>query len=252
MTGIFCIHKIYLYSPHFRFTFQKNNRILNVPTVGKIKKRCKMSRIRKNHGERLTEILDVAEKLFFSKGYDNATINDILEITDIGKGTFYHYFKSKEEVMEAIIDRMVKMIVERETVVANDTSLSAHEKMKLMLLYLNIDDEENRPIIEEINKPSNAKMHERSMYKITEVISPILAKVVEEGIAEGVYQTDYPLETIEGLIILSHYMVDTAMPLLDFDRIVSRARALVRMIELSLGAQTGSFAFLLEGFDNQN
>ncbi|TLQ15748.1 TetR/AcrR family transcriptional regulator [Lactococcus raffinolactis] len=211
-----------------------------------------MSRIRKNHDERLTEILDAAEKLFATKSYDLTTVNDILEVVGIGKGTFYHYFKSKEEVMEAVLDRLTALIVEKIVIVADDSTLSAHDKMKQMLLYLNIDDEDNRTIIEELNNPSNAKMHEKSMYKINETVSPILAKVVEEGIAEGVYQTDYPLETIEGLIILSHYMVDTAMPLLDFDRIVSRARALVRMIELSLGAQAGSFAFLLEGFDNQN
>ena len=122
-----------------------------------------MSRIRKNHDERLTEILDAAEKLFATKSYDLTTVNDILEVVGIGKGTFYHYFKSKEEVMEAVLDRLTALIVEKIVIVADDSTLSAHDKMKQMLLYLNIDDEDNRTIIEELNNPSNAKMHEKSI-----------------------------------------------------------------------------------------
>lgn len=231
-------------------TSKKNISILNVPTVGKTKRGVKMSRIRKDHDSRLTEILDESEKLFFIKGYEETTVNDILDAVGIGKGTFYHYFKSKEEVMDAITDRMVGLIVEKISVIANDSSQSAHDRMKLMLMYMNINDGANRPIIEEIHKPSNAKMHGKVCTKIEEVISPILAKVVEEGVAEGVYHTDYPLETIEGMIILSNYMVGIATPLLDFERIIKRVHALVKIIELSLGAETGSFDFLLANFEN--
>lgn len=61
----------------------------------------------KEYEERRNEILDTAEKLFVSKGYMKTTVNDILREIGIAKGTFYHYFKSKEEVMDAIITRIV-------------------------------------------------------------------------------------------------------------------------------------------------
>ena len=61
-------------------------------------------RISKEYDERKNEILDTAERLFHTKGYEKTTINDILKEVNIAKGTFYYYFKSKEEVMDALIE----------------------------------------------------------------------------------------------------------------------------------------------------
>ncbi|MDF2532153.1 MAG: TetR family transcriptional regulator [Clostridia bacterium] len=62
-------------------------------------------RITKEYDERRNEILDTAEKLFHAKGYEKCTVNDILKEISIAKGTFYHYFRSKEEVLDAIVSR---------------------------------------------------------------------------------------------------------------------------------------------------
>jgi AcrR family transcriptional regulator len=60
-------------------------------------------RVIKEPEERRNEILDTAETLFFTKGYGKTTVNDILQAIGIAKGTFYYYFKSKEEVMDAVL-----------------------------------------------------------------------------------------------------------------------------------------------------
>lgn len=65
-------------------------------------------RIVKEYEERRKEILETAERLFLKKGYTKTTVNDILKEIGIAKGTFYHYFKSKEEVMDEIIMRIIK------------------------------------------------------------------------------------------------------------------------------------------------
>lgn len=65
-------------------------------------------RIVKEYEERRKEILETAERLFLTKGYTKTTVNDILKEIGIAKGTFYHYFKSKEEVMDEIIMRIIK------------------------------------------------------------------------------------------------------------------------------------------------
>ena len=65
-------------------------------------------RIIKEYEERRKEILETAERLFLTKGYTKTTVNDILKEIGIAKGTFYHYFKSKEEVMDEIIMRIIK------------------------------------------------------------------------------------------------------------------------------------------------
>jgi len=64
-------------------------------------------RISKEPEERRNEILDTAEMLFFTKGYARTTVNDVLQVIGIAKGTFYYYFKSKEEVMDAVVVRFI-------------------------------------------------------------------------------------------------------------------------------------------------
>lgn len=70
-------------------------------------------RISKEHDVRRNEILDKAESLFEVKGYNKTTVNDILREVNIAKGTFYYYFKSKEEVLDAVIDRYLEIALER-------------------------------------------------------------------------------------------------------------------------------------------
>ena len=61
----------------------------------------------KDGEERKKEILMIARKLFVEKGYDQTSINDILKIIEIAKGTFYYYFTSKEELLEEIIMQII-------------------------------------------------------------------------------------------------------------------------------------------------
>ena len=66
---------------------------------------------RKEPEERKKEILDIAEELFIAKGYDNTSTTDILERVGIARGTMYYHFKSKEEILDALIDRVIQGIV---------------------------------------------------------------------------------------------------------------------------------------------
>ena len=63
--------------------------------------------------ERKKEILDIAEQLFIEKGFDNTSTNDILREIGIARGTLYYYFKSKEEILDAVIDRITNQLVEK-------------------------------------------------------------------------------------------------------------------------------------------
>ena len=62
-------------------------------------------RVVKEAAERRKEILDAAEQLFAAKGYDKTSTNDILEKVGIARGTLYYHFKSKEDILDAVIDR---------------------------------------------------------------------------------------------------------------------------------------------------
>src|SRR6266705_6550282 len=59
------------------------------------------------------QILDAAGRLIHLQGYHCTSLDDVLRESGVGKGNFYYYFKSKEELGYAIIDRLVRGFVER-------------------------------------------------------------------------------------------------------------------------------------------
>ena len=86
-------------------------------------------RIVKEATERKNEILDAAAVLFMKKGFDNTSTNDILDAVGIARGTLYHHFKSKEEVMDALIDRQMEKILSAARQAAADLSVPVEERI---------------------------------------------------------------------------------------------------------------------------
>lgn len=91
-------------------------------------------RIVKEYEERRKEILETAERLFLKKGYTKTTVNDILKEIGIAKGTFYHYFKSKEEVMDEIIMRIIKEDVTKAKRIVSNPDIPVLDKLFKILM----------------------------------------------------------------------------------------------------------------------
>lgn len=202
-------------------------------------------RVSKKHDVRLNEILDAAQALFVQKGYEKATVNDILERVEIGKGTFYHYFKSKEDVMNAVISRMIGDVVSATTAIAENPLLDAHEKFKQIIGAVNLSESPNRGMIEELHDYSNAQMHQKSIVETIQAVAPIMGEVIEQGVREGIYGVEYPRETVEFLLAANQFMFDEGIIKWQPEELVVRAAAFVQMVERTLGASSGSFDFLL-------
>ena len=151
-------------------------------------------RIIKEHGERRTEIIDAAENLFAAKGYASTAISDILEALNIAKGTFYHYFASKEALMDAVIERYIDAEMAVAQAVADDPKISAHEKMFRILTDAGRDNERGDRLEKEASAVGNADMHQRTMASIVLRLSPILEGIVRQGMREGTFNTAYPKE----------------------------------------------------------
>ena len=96
-------------------------------------------RIVKPAEERKNEILDVAEELFAEKGFDNASTNDIINRIGIARGTLYHHFGSKEEILDAIVERMTGEGISRAKAIVADKNTPLLERLTGTFLALNID-----------------------------------------------------------------------------------------------------------------
>lgn len=151
----------------------------------------------KDHNERKKEILDTAQVLFSMKGYERCSVNDILNEIGIAKGTFYHYFKSKEEVLDAIVERTTELIISRGEDATKRDELSPIDKLMQVFLSIRIEDEMPSDLLEEIHKSENALMHQKSLSATVAALTPILVNVIEEGIKKGDFRVEYPREYMQ-------------------------------------------------------
>lgn len=191
---------------------------------------------------RRSQILDEAEELFVTKGYNKTTVIDILDRVGIAKGTFYYYFKSKEEVMDEIIFRIVDRDVEKAKIILDDDKLGPIEKIQKILMDQKpeIGDRKNK-IIDQFHAPGNAEMHQRSLVYSVKELSPVLAEVVKRGVDEGVFDTKYPLESVEFLMAAAEFIFDIGICSWSQAELEKKAKAFINTVERVLGAKSGSF-----------
>lgn len=199
--------------------------------------------ISKPYDERKNEILDVSENLFATKGYAKTTVNDILDGVQIKKGTLYYYFKSKEEIMDAVIMRMANNTRLATQMIADTPGQSANEKL---FRVFSEQPGKNDAIIEQLHHEDNSAMHLKSLIESMLAISPAMTQIIEQGIAEGIYKTPYPRESFEILFTGAQFLLDPALFNWSPEEQQLKITAFVFAMEAVLGAEKGCFDFLFE------
>lgn len=165
-------------------------------------------RIVKEAEERKNEILDVAGKLFGKKGYDATSTNDILKEIGIARGTLYYHFKSKEDILDAMIERITNNLVANASEIAGKKDVPVLQRLTQMMLVLNVNNDLGHEIKEQIHEPQNALMHQKMQERLLAGITPIATNLIEEGSAQGISQTDYPAEVAEMALLYSNIVFD--------------------------------------------
>lgn len=168
-------------------------------------------RIVKEAVERRNEILDVAERLFCTKGYDNTSTNDILAEIGIARGTLYYHFKNKEDILDAMIDRILDGIIRKARMIALDESMPVLERLTKTVLAANVDTKTGDMILEQVHKPQNALMHAKMQEKLLSQMVPLFVKIIEDGMSQKLMRTDYPEDTIQMLLLYSHTVFDDSI-----------------------------------------
>lgn len=148
-------------------------------------------------------ILDAAQRLFLEKGYENTTIQDIVnELGGLTKGAVYHHFKSKEEIMEAVSDRMFFSNNPFEAV-QERSDLTGLEKLRQAVVIHNADEEQGEITRQAAALMKNPQMLAGMLVSNREILTPYYRKLIDEGIADGSITTRYPREISELLPILT-------------------------------------------------
>ena len=157
-------------------------------------------RIVKEAEERKNEILDKAAALFAKKGYDGTSIGDILEKVGVARGTLYYHFRSKEEILDALVERISNSIIANAKKAAGNKEHSVVDRIVETVSCLKPQSEIGDEILEQVHKPQNALMHQKMELIMIKGAIPVIAELIAEGVEEKTFNTKYPLNVAELLI----------------------------------------------------
>jgi len=212
-----------------------------------------MARVSKEYDERLNELLDAGQQLFFQKGYDLTSINDIIEKVGVAKGTFYHYFDSKDDLLDKIVDRWSQATLERVKELIKKEDLNALEKMNRFFITIRDYKIENlelmKVLINVLYRDENLIMRHKMLNQSLKWLTPEFVKIIKQGIKEGCFNPADEEETAELIFSMSLNLGESTVKLLleaekkpeNLDKIEKRLKVYERSVERILGAPEGSF-----------
>ncbi len=156
-----------------------------------------MARITKDPETRRKEFIKVARDLFMEKGFDQTSVNDITDKMGMSHGSFFYYFKSKNGIMKEVIndnlsywENFMKDLIEQD-------DLNPLQKMET-ILRISIESQIAKQNINEFfKKEGNAIMYHEHRKRSREIIIPLITQVVKQGVREGIFDVEFPKETVE-------------------------------------------------------
>lgn len=168
-----------------------------------------MVRIVKDPEERRQELIEAAGRLFARKGYEETAVSDIVREIKVGQGTFYHYFRSKEEILGAVAEKIVAPQAEEVARIAKGDGDPASKVNDMLNSILRANSSE-MGLMNLLFKKGNYLLHQKIEEAIEARVLPPLAEMVSRGTAEGCFNAEYPAELIEFLLasalFLSHHI----------------------------------------------
>jgi AcrR family transcriptional regulator len=158
------------------------------------------------HSVRRDAFLDVAQRLIQTKGYEAMSIQDVLDQLEASKGAFYHYFGSKQALLEAVVERFADGAMASLAPVLSDPKLPALTKLERVFAGIASLKAEQKElmlaIIEVWNSDGNAIVREKVRRLSERIMIPLFSAVVQQGIDEGTLQVDSPDDTANVLVSL--------------------------------------------------
>jgi AcrR family transcriptional regulator len=200
-----------------------------------------MTRIIKDPEERKAELMDIAEQLFVEKGYDHTSPSDIIRKAEIAQGTFYYYFSSKDDLVQAIICRYLDRLADRVNRIADDPLLDTSKKL-LMISDALIDlSRKKMGIVGGATVDRSLSGRADYVCQIKARLLHIVQQIVQQGVDEGQFETEFPDETAEMIFFVSQYLNHELRNTRDPAERRRKILAVRVMMERSLGAREGTF-----------
>ncbi|MDQ6878442.1 MAG: TetR/AcrR family transcriptional regulator [Candidatus Dormibacteraeota bacterium] len=196
--------------------------------------------------------LDVAQRLIQIKGYEQMSIQDVLDELETSRGALYHYFDSKEALLDGVVDRFADDGMAAVAPILADPSLPALRKLEKVLGGIASFKAEQKPLVLAImevwNSDGNALVREKLRRLSASRLQPLLTAIIRQGIDEGLISSDSPAEMARVIVYMmlgyqelaSGYLVARQAGTLSFEAVLRTFAVFNQAFERILGIPPGS------------
>ena len=138
---------------------------------------------------RRAAITEAASAVFAERGVANTAVSDIVRAAGVAQGTFYLYFDSKDDVVMAVVDRIVGQMTEAIEQAVTATGAGAVDKLLGLRDVLSAFDADPAAVelTDLVHRPENRALHDRLTESFTPRLVPLVEAIVAQGVAEGVF-----------------------------------------------------------------
>ena len=198
------------------------------------------------------QLLENAARIFAQNGYEGTTVQQVIDSLGVSKGAFYHYFSSKEDLLDAVAESMTQEGLAAFCPILEDRTIPALERL---IRYLNQSRQwrMNRmgligAMLRMLHRDENAIIRQKINSRAVEALRPLFTQLVADGVAEGVFHTPDPSEAAVLLLQLGNVYVETTVPLMldaatevgGVERIERRINFYLDAYERLLGIESGT------------
>ncbi len=200
-------------------------------------------------------ILNSAEELMCSMTEPNKdiTVDMIAKNAGIGKGSIYYYFESKDEIIDAVIERSYSAAIRQFFAKTENCSNTFEQLKELFRSFLHkefLDSSKN--VLIALHVQEDIVLHYKMMTTAIKVISPILSRILTEGCKDGSIHTDTPKESAEMIIAMLTFLLNNSFFSDDDESMLKKLKLYAQILETCLKAEPGSFDFLFAPISDIN
>jgi AcrR family transcriptional regulator len=200
--------------------------------------------------------VEVALRLIQAKGYEQMSVQDVLDELDASRGAFYHYFESKMALLEAAVDHIVAAALEAVSPIVADPALSAPQKLERLFSGIAGWKAERRELMLALlnvwYSDDNAIVRDKVRRSTVIGLVPLLSSIVEQGRGEGRFSAISPDGAARAVVTLILGAQDMAVELffarqageISFDVVETRMAGLAEALSRVLGAPVGSMSLV--------
>ncbi len=195
------------------------------------------------------KILDALQQLLEERTIQNISVSDIAKRAEMGKGSIYYYFPSKEAILDELIERNYEKPIKTAKTLANQTEISPFTRMAMILqacrtssaAFLN---QNHTAVSAGTSAQDIAFLHQKYMNHLILELKPVLTEIIEQGIASNQIDFAYPAALAEIVLIVLAVKLDSTFLSATAEDSEDTIRGLVALLEKGTGVPQGSLNYL--------